>query len=274
MNFMIKLNFTALNLTSSGAIVIVQLSVDLGSYLCNQGNNVITLQSVSSCSGSFTLESETSAIYQLQKVKLYSKIKYTTFENFNDVKQNLKKLSISLQSKLLVPPHQMGCGANKNEINVLLVGLDATGKTRLLNKLVSNSLDNTCPTIEPMKQVLTYKKKQLHVTDLGGQDEQRAKWSEHFQNVHAVVFVVDSHDLDPERLQLAASELKKIMETLNAKLLILANKMDLPRAINAKEITEHLQLNSIQKQWAIQECCAVSGEGLYEGLDKLLQMLK
>ncbi|CAL6025553.1 ADP-ribosylation_factor [Hexamita inflata] len=125
-----------------------------------------------------------------------------------------------------------------------------------------------------MKQVLTYKKKQLHVTDLGGQDEQRAKWSEHFQNVHAVVFVVDSHDLDPERLQLAASELKKIMETLNAKLLVFANKMDLPRAINAKEITEHLQLNSIQKQWAIQECCAVSGEGLYEGLDKLLLILK
>ncbi|CAL6024571.1 Hypothetical_protein [Hexamita inflata] len=32
------------------------------------GNNVITLQSVSSCSGSFTLESETSAIYQLHKI--------------------------------------------------------------------------------------------------------------------------------------------------------------------------------------------------------------
>ncbi|CAL6040302.1 Hypothetical_protein [Hexamita inflata] len=32
------------------------------------GNNVITLQSVSSCSGAFTLESKTSAIYQLHKI--------------------------------------------------------------------------------------------------------------------------------------------------------------------------------------------------------------
>ncbi|CAL6086476.1 Hypothetical_protein [Hexamita inflata] len=32
------------------------------------GNNVIILQSVSSCLGSFTLESETSAIYQLHKI--------------------------------------------------------------------------------------------------------------------------------------------------------------------------------------------------------------
>ncbi|CAL6003244.1 ADP-ribosylation_factor [Hexamita inflata] len=168
----------------------------------------------------------------------------------------------------------MGCGANQNEINVLLVGLDAVGKTSLLNKLVSNSLDNTLPTIEPRKQVLTYKKKQLHVTDLGGQDEPRSKWSEHYQNIHAVVFVVDSHDLDPDRIQLATSELKTIMETLNAKLLVFANKMDLPRAINAKEVSEHLQLNSIQKQWAVQECCAISGEGLYEGLDKLIKMLQ
>ena len=36
------------------------------------------------------------------------------------------------------------------------------------------------------------------------------------------------------------------------------------------EITDRLEMNLVEfefKRWRVQGCCAVSGEGLYEGLD-------
>ncbi|KAI5074086.1 hypothetical protein GOP47_0010047 [Adiantum capillus-veneris] len=51
---------------------------------------------------------------------------------------------------------------------------------------------------------------------------------------------------------------------------LFANKQDLPNAMNAAEITYKLDLHSSrQRHWHIQSNCAVSGEGLYEGLDWL-----
>jgi ADP-ribosylation factor 1/2 len=51
---------------------------------------------------------------------------------------------------------------------------------------------------------------------------------------------------------------------------VFANKMDLPNAMTAAEVTDKLGLHSLrQRQWYIQSTCATSGEGLYEGLDWL-----
>lgn len=59
-------------------------------------------------------------------------------------------------------------------------------------------------------------------------------------------------------------------ELAGAALLVLANKQDLPQAMNATEITEGLRLSEIKaRKWYIQACCATSGDGLYEGLDWL-----
>ena len=56
----------------------------------------------------------------------------------------------------------------------------------------------------------------------------------------------------------------------DAVILIFANKMDLPHSININEITERLQLNNFaDRTWFIQETCAMSGDGIWEGLDWL-----
>lgn len=56
----------------------------------------------------------------------------------------------------------------------------------------------------------------------------------------------------------------------DACILILANKQDLPTAKDAAEITEAYSLNEIQNHsWKLQSCCALTGEGLEEGLDWL-----
>ena len=51
-------------------------------------------------------------------------------------------------------------------------------------------------------------------------------------------------------------------------LLVFANKLDLPNAMSAAEMTDKLGLHQMrQRQWYIQACCATTGDGLNEGLD-------
>ena len=47
-----------------------------------------------------------------------------------------------------------------------------------------------------------------------------------------------------------------------------ANKQDLKGSMSAAEITEALALHSIKSHdWQIQPCCALTGDGISEGLD-------
>jgi signal recognition particle receptor subunit beta len=75
----------------------------------------------------------------------------------------------------------------------------------------------------------------------------------------------------------ACDELHKMLSDDQLKdciLLVLANKQDLPYAMNASDMTEKLKLHNLkQRNWFIQPCCAQSGEGLFEGLDWLAGQL-
>lgn len=65
------------------------------------------------------------------------------------------------------------------------------------------------------------------VWDLGGQTSIRPYWRSYYANTAAVVFVVDSTDI--ERLEIAADELKSMLnedELKDAALLVFANKQD------------------------------------------------
>ena len=60
----------------------------------------------------------------------------------------------------------------------------------------------------------------------------------------------------------------------DASILILANKQDLPTSKSAADLTESYSLNEIQNHnWKIQGCCALTGEGLAEGLDWLTNQI-
>ena len=82
----------------------------------------------------------------------------------------------------------------------------------------------------------------MTVWDVGGQDRIRALWRHYYQNTDAVIFVVDSSDV--ERLDEAASELSKVLgepELAAARLLVLANKQDLPTAQSSELICVRTQ---------------------------------
>lgn len=159
----------------------------------------------------------------------------------------------------------------KKDCRILMVGLDAAGKTTTLYKLKLGEVVTTIPTIGFNVETVEYKSINFTVWDVGGQDKIRPLWRHYYQNTQGLIFVIDSNDRD--RIGEARDELNKMLnedEMREAILLVYANKQDLPNAMSAAEITEKLKLSEMRnRQWYIQSCCATSGDGLYEGLDWL-----
>ena len=120
--------------------------------------------------------------------------------------------------------------------------------------------------------------------DVGGQDKLRPLWRSYTRCTDGIIFVVDSCKED--RLEEAKLELLKIYKSCserkamgkhsngNIPVLILANKQDLPMALDVFKLEHLLGLKELGKEcWHIQPTCAITGEGLEEGMTKLLEMI-
>merc|ERR1711878_238913 len=156
------------------------------------------------------------------------------------------------------------------DMRILMVGLDAAGKTTILYKLKLGEIVTTIPTIGFNVETVEYKNISFTVWDVGGQDKIRPLWRHYYQNTQGLIFVVDSSDR--ERIQESHDELHKILnedELRDAIVLVFANKQDLPNALSVTELTEKLGLNQLRRKWYVQAACATQGTGLYEGLDWL-----
>mmetsp|Transcript_12789 Transcript_12789/g.21273 ORF Transcript_12789/g.21273 Transcript_12789/m.21273 type:complete len:182 (-) Transcript_12789:70-615(-) len=164
----------------------------------------------------------------------------------------------------------------KKEMRILMVGLDAAGKTTILYKLKLGEVVTTIPTIGFNVETVEYKNISFTVWDVGGQDKIRPLWRHYYQNTQGLIFVVDSNDRD--RIDAARDELHRMLnedELRESVLLVFANKQDLPNAMSATEMTDKLGLHGLRhRQWYIQPCCATTGAGLYEGLDWLSATLQ
>jgi len=159
----------------------------------------------------------------------------------------------------------------KREMRIVMVGLDAAGKTTILYKLKLGEVVTTIPTIGFNVETVEYKNISFTVWDVGGQDKIRPLWRHYYQNTQGIIFVVDSNDRD--RIDNAREDLNRMLsedELRESVLLVLANKQDLPNAMKVQEITDKLGLNKQRgRQWYIQGSSAPTGDGLYDGLDWL-----
>ncbi|XP_063964730.1 uncharacterized protein LOC135156365 [Lytechinus pictus] len=162
------------------------------------------------------------------------------------------------------------------EMRILMVGLDAAGKTTILYKLKLGEIVTTIPTIGFNVETVEYKNISFTVWDVGGQDKIRPLWRHYFQNTQGLIFVVDSNDR--ERVTEAKEELNRMLnedELRDAHLLVFANKQDLPNAMSTSDLSNALGLSSLHRRsWYITGTCATTGDGLYEGLDWLSSRVK
>jgi len=97
----------------------------------------------------------------------------------------------------------------KKQMRILMVGLDAAGKTTILYKLKLGEIVTTIPTIGFNVETVEYKNICFTVWDVGGQDKIRPLWRHYFQNTQGLIFVVDSNDR--ERITEAQEELQKMV---------------------------------------------------------------
>ncbi|KAJ5209337.1 hypothetical protein N7449_003716 [Penicillium cf. viridicatum] len=169
----------------------------------------------------------------------------------------------------------------KTEYRILMKGPWYPGKTTILySQLMKLGPIKTVDTFGFNVETVAYNRDvDLVVWDLGGRDKMRPIWASSFSDLDAIIFVVDSTEID--RLDDAAFELRYLLDFEGvrdvhaAPLLVFANKQDLEGSKMLEEISEALKLEEFRdREWKTIACSAVDGSGIAEGMDWLVQCLQ
>jgi ADP-ribosylation factor-like protein 4 len=169
-----------------------------------------------------------------------------------------------------------------SNLHIVMLGLDSAGKTTALYRLKFDQYLNTVPTIGFNCEKVKVKSGQIKgvtfvVWDIGGQDKLRPLWRSYSRGTDGIVFVVDS--VDEERMEEAKVELLRLIkqpDKAGTPILVYANKQDLPAAKDPNEVARILGLTELpdSQAWHVQPACAIIGEGLADGLEKLYEMIQ
>ena len=84
----------------------------------------------------------------------------------------------------------------KKEAKLLMIGLDAAGKTTIRFRLIGEKNFQPIPTIGMNVQTVTYNKLSFTISDIGGCDKIRLLWRHYYAGVNGIIFVIDSNDRD------------------------------------------------------------------------------
>jgi len=167
----------------------------------------------------------------------------------------------------------------RKETKVLILGLDNAGKSTILYRITMGSVVASAPTVGSNHEIYDYKGVRFGLIDIGGQTSLRSSWGQYFAGTAAIILVIDSSD--STRLPLAKAELQKLVvdeELRTSLLLVLANKQDLPVAegrLTPAQVSEALGLTDLrEREWQIMGCSALTGIGLFEGMDWLVGKLE
>eukprot|EP01124_Arcella_intermedia_P026949 TRINITY_DN5187_c0_g1_i10.p1 TRINITY_DN5187_c0_g1~~TRINITY_DN5187_c0_g1_i10.p1 ORF type:complete len:543 (-),score=99.74 TRINITY_DN5187_c0_g1_i10:44-1672(-) len=161
---------------------------------------------------------------------------------------------------------------------ILMVGLEAAGKTTILYRLKMGLNVATASTLGYNEETIVVGSKEYVVWDVGGLEKMREYWRNyikvHFPSPDATVFVLDSSD--EGRLGEALAEWKSLVADpahANLPCLILANKQDLPGALPPDRLSEMLGLNSLSLLIHLQGTISLTATGLPEGFSWLNSIL-
>ncbi|VDM61474.1 unnamed protein product [Angiostrongylus costaricensis] len=171
-------------------------------------------------------------------------------------------------------------GVGRRQVNVIVVGLDNSGKTTMLNYLRTPETATTqiAPTVG--FSVVNFITNNFSFTafDMAGQGKYRNLWETYYVNSQGVIFVVDS--ADRLRMAVARDELWMILDhkDVAGRPVILANKTDVKDAMTSKSnitIFFDLGLDLIRgHKWNIHGTCALNGAGIQRALEWLTKEIK
>ncbi|CCF53691.1 related to ARL1-ADP-ribosylation factor [Ustilago hordei] len=133
-------------------------------------------------------------------------------------------------------------------LEICVVGLQAAGKTSLVNLLSSGQFaDEMVPTVGFNMRKVRSGNTTIKVWDIGGQPRFRSMWERYCRGVSAIVFVVDSTQ-SCSAWNIATEELHALIERphlAGVPLLVLATKNDIKGAARVDDVIRVLKLDTI-----------------------------
>ncbi|XP_059061346.1 ADP-ribosylation factor-like protein 6 [Achroia grisella] len=171
-------------------------------------------------------------------------------------------------------------GRGKTEVTVLVLGLDNSGKSTLLNTLrpPEQRAQHLAPTVGQQQDHFQSGGVSFSAWDVSGAARHRALWERHYRRAHAFIYVVDA--ADHLRLVVAREELELMLSHPDVfgrrvPLLVFANKCDATHALAPTQVASALGLERItDKPWHICASSALSGAGLPDGVAWLARQIR
>ncbi|XP_011878611.1 PREDICTED: ADP-ribosylation factor-like protein 13B [Vollenhovia emeryi] len=171
-------------------------------------------------------------------------------------------------------------------IILLIVGLDNSGKSTILNHISGDSDQNVLPTIGFRTVSLKHKSYSVKIYDLGGSSQIRPLWPKYYNDIHGLIYVVDASDIS--RLaenKVVFNELITHEHISTKPILLLANKQDLNGAIDELDVVENLDVeraaNAMRCPTRVETCSCIYNKeqpkssiaGIREGYKWLLDIV-
>ncbi|CAL6007991.1 ADP-ribosylation_factor 1 [Hexamita inflata] len=127
------------------------------------------------------------------------------------------------------------------EVRVLMLGLDGSGKTSLLYQWKLGELITTIPTIGFNIEEIQRNKLSLNIWDIGGQKKIRPLYRHYLLTTNVIFFIIDSTECNFNRIQETKTEYLQVVDNeylTSIPILILFNKSDLKNSLTNEEIEE------------------------------------
>uniref|UniRef100_A0A182QWC9 ADP-ribosylation factor-like protein 6 n=1 Tax=Anopheles farauti TaxID=69004 RepID=A0A182QWC9_9DIPT len=168
----------------------------------------------------------------------------------------------------------------KEQINILVVGLNNSGKSTIVNHF-KNPNERTSIVVPTVGfSVERFENQGVFFTafDMSGATRYRSLWEHHFKSCQGIVFVIDSSDR--MRLVVVKDELEILLQhpdiaNRRVPILFFANKMDCTDALSSVKIAAGLGLEKIKdKPWHISSSNALTGEGLQDGVQWMVHQIR
>ncbi|HME53678.1 MAG TPA: ADP-ribosylation factor-like protein [Candidatus Lokiarchaeia archaeon] len=161
----------------------------------------------------------------------------------------------------------------KTNAKAVFIGLDGAGKSTIIDFLREGRFVNHTPTMGKRTLEIDVEGTRISMFDMGGQESFRDLWFGEMKTAKCVVFVVDKSAT--HRFDEAKAEFDKVLPQIkkfNLKLLILANKHDLPNAVTMAKIIEIFGLLDLEN-FEILDISAKTGYGMANAFSKFYSLL-
>jgi ADP-ribosylation factor related protein 1 len=176
---------------------------------------------------------------------------------------------------------------SKNEVHILVLGLDAAGKTTFLeqSKVIMRKkpggqgvpLDRIPPTVGLNIARIDVDNTRVIMWDLGGQTLLRSIWAKYYSEANGLIFVVDSCS-PTDRFEEAKETLHALLahpDLNRIPFLLCANKQDSISAATSEDVEKSMEFVSgcsgQQRTYRVQPMSALTGQGIEDALRWIVQ---